>query len=163
MRPFLIWRDDWLLGFEMMDEQHLQLAETLNDLHLFLVQDNNRPRAGMAQLCQRLSHMMEMARSHFQDEEALMQQHGYPGWREHHREHALLLAELQECIREIEAGRKPFTLATLKAFKYWQIDHVLNSDREFAQYIRRLTRPVCELRQAARSGVPSIQPTTQGH
>jgi len=162
MRPFLLWRDDWLLGIEMMDEQHLQLTETLNDLHHFLVFDNNRPRAGKGQLCPRLSRMMEMTRRHFQDEEALMQAHDYPGLGEHHREHTLLLAELQECIREIEASRKPFTLETLKALKYWQIDHVLNSDREFADFLRRQSLPACGITYAARPGKPLIQPSRRG-
>jgi hemerythrin len=135
MRPFLIWRDDWLLGYQAMDEQHLALANTLNELHRFLVFDGNKPRAGMDQLCQRLSDLLEMVRQHFNDEEALMQSCEYDGLPEHHREHAMLLAEMQELIREIEAGSRPFTLETLSALKYWQIDHVLYSDRRFTDYL----------------------------
>lgn len=135
MRPFLIWRDDWLLGFQAMDEQHLTLANSLNELHRFLVYDGHKPRAGVDQLCQRLIRMLEMVREHFRDEEALMQTYEYDGLPEHHREHALLLAEMQELIREIEAGHKPFTLDTLTALKYWQIDHVLYSDRKFIDYL----------------------------
>jgi hemerythrin-like metal-binding protein len=135
MRPFLIWRDDWLLGFKVMDEQHLALANTLNDLHQFLVCDDSKPRTGIEQLCHRLNHLLEMVREHFRDEEALMQTYDYAGLPEHHREHALLLAEMQELIRDIEAGSKPFTLDTLTALKYWQIDHVLYSDRKFTDFI----------------------------
>jgi hemerythrin len=135
MRPFLIWRDDWLLGFQAMDKQHLALANALNELHRFLVSDGNRPRAGMEQLCQRLTELLEILREHIRDEEALMQAYDYAGLPEHHREHAMLLAEMQELIREIKAGSKPFTLETLTALKYWQIDHVLYSDRKFADYI----------------------------
>jgi hypothetical protein len=47
----------------------------------------------------------------------------------------MLLAELQLHIREIEAGSKPFTLGTLTALKHWQIDHLLYSDRKFADYL----------------------------
>jgi hemerythrin-like metal-binding protein len=135
MRPFLIWREDWLLGFQAMDEQHLELAKTLNELHRFLVCDGDKPRAGMDQLCQRLADMLEMVRKHFHDEEVLMQSYEYAALPEHHREHAMLLAEMQELIREIEAGSKPFTLETLTALKYWQIDHVLYSDRKFIDYL----------------------------
>ncbi len=135
MRPFLIWREDWLLGHEMLDEQHLALADTMNELHCFLVRDENKHHAGMNQLCKQLADLREMTRRHFQDEEELMQEHGYPELIEHRREHVLLLAELQDCIREIEAGSKPFTLETLTALKHWQIDHVLNSDRELADYL----------------------------
>ncbi len=137
MRPFLIWRDDWMLGFEALDDQHLELADTLNELHRFIAREGEQAFAGMERLCGQLSNLLEMTRRHFQDEEALMQAEAFPGLTAHHREHALLLAELQECVREIESGSKPFTLATLTALKYWQIDHVLNSDRVFVDYLRR--------------------------
>jgi hemerythrin len=139
MRPFLIWRDDWLLGNELMDAQHLLLASNMNELHRFLAHDGRKQHAGMDQLLQRLSDLLEMTKRHFQDEEALMQDHGYHRLSEHHREHALLLAEMQECIREIESGNRPFTLKTLTALKHWQIDHVLNSDRDFASYLNRIS------------------------
>ncbi|MGD8909459.1 MAG: hemerythrin domain-containing protein [Chromatiales bacterium] len=135
MRPFLIWRDDWLLGFQAMDEQHLAVANAMNELHGYLVSNDNKPSAGMEQLCQRLTRLLGMVREHINDEEALMQTYEYAGLPEHHREHALLLAEMQELIREIQSGRRPFTLQTLTALKYWQIDHVLYSDRKFADYL----------------------------
>ncbi len=144
MRPFLVWRDDWMLGFEELDEQHLELADTLNALHRFIAREDARAFTGMDRLCGQLSDMLEMTRCHFQDEEALMQARGFPGLTAHHREHALLLAELQECIREIESGAKPFTLSTLSALKYWQIDHVLNSDMEFADFLRRRSGTICD-------------------
>jgi hemerythrin-like metal-binding protein len=135
MRPFLIWRDNWLLGFQAMDEQHLRLANAMNELHRFLVCDGNKPRAGIDQLCQRLTRLLEMARQHFHDEEALMLTYEYDRLPQHHREHAMLLAEMQELIRDLEAGSRPFTLETLTALKHWQIDHALYSDRIFVDYL----------------------------
>jgi len=140
MRPFLIWREEWLLGIELMDAQHLQLARTLNELHRLLACDGKRQLAGMGHLSQRLSELLEVTKSHFQDEEGLMQGHGYPRLSEHHREHALLLAEMQEFIREIESGNRPFSVETLTALKHWQIDHVLNNDRDFALYLGRRSK-----------------------
>jgi hemerythrin len=140
MRPFLIWRDDWLLGFDSLDEQHLELVDALNKLHRFVVRDEKAGiSAGMDVICRQLMHLRELTHRHFQTEEALMQKYALPGLAEHHREHVMLLAELQEHIREIEAGSKPFTLGTLIALKHWQIDHLLYSDRKFANYL------MCEL------------------
>jgi hemerythrin len=133
MRPFFIWRDNWLLGFQALDEQHLELVDKLNELHRFVIEE--KPRAGMDQLCLRLTGLLEMTRRHFRDEEVLMEQYGYPYQSEHHREHAMLLAEMQQYVREIEAGSKPFTLDSLTALKYWQIDHVIYSDRKFVAFI----------------------------
>jgi hemerythrin len=140
MRPFLIWRDDWLLGFDSLDEQHLELVDALNKLHRFVVRDEKTGiSSGMDVICQQLAHLRELTQRHFEIEEALMQKYAFPGLAEHYREHVMLLAELQEHIREIEAGSKPFTLGTLTALKHWQIDHLLYSDRKFADYL------MCEL------------------
>jgi hemerythrin-like metal-binding protein len=124
-----------LLGFQSLDEQHVALADSLNELYRFLTSNGVQPNAGMDQLCQRLFRILGMTRQHFHDEEALMQRYGYPYQPEHHREHVMLLAEMQQYVREIEAGIKPFTLDSLRAFKYWQIEHVLYSDRKFANYM----------------------------
>jgi hemerythrin len=152
MRPFLVWRDDWLLGYEKMDEQHLELADKLNELHRFLVRDESGPQGGLGQLCHHLSELCEMTRRHFHDEEALMEDSGYPGLNEHHREHIMLLAEMQECLREIEAGSRTFSLQTLTALKYWQIDHALNSDLEFVSYL--MSRADVQQRMCALTSAP---------
>lgn len=142
MRPFFHWRDDWMLGCKMLDEQHLELAERMNELHRFLVEKQPLPGQDAEGLNRKLSQMYEETRLHFQEEEALMQAYDYPALADHRREHLLLLAEMQECLREIEEKRRPFTLDNLKALKYWQIDHVLNSDREFAGFLNSRPAPL---------------------
>lgn len=134
MKPFLIWRTDWLVGFDELDRQHLSLAGLLNQLFDTLAADTIGANPVLQGL---LATLAEETRRHFQDEEACMRECGYPRLTEHHREHAMLLAELQELMREIEEGRKRFTLETLTALKYWQIDHVLNSDKAFADFVNR--------------------------
>jgi hemerythrin-like metal-binding protein len=134
-KPFLLWRNDWHLGFGCLDEQHLEVANTLNKLHCFIADTDKRQNKN--QLSQHLSSLVDIARRHFKTEEALMRAHKYPGLAEHHREHIFLLAELQECIRDTQAGSKPFTLDTLTALKHWQINHTIHSDRMFADYLNK--------------------------
>lgn len=134
MKAFLTWRTDWLVGFEALDRQHLSLAGLLNQIFDTLATDTAGANPRLQHL---LSTLAEQTRRHFLDEEACMREHGYPQLPEHHREHAMLLAELQELMREIEEGRRRFTLETLTALKHWQIDHVLNSDKVFADFVRR--------------------------
>jgi hemerythrin-like metal-binding protein len=136
MKPFLVWRDDWLLGFDRLDDQHLELVDTLNNLHqLVLHKSEVGIDVGMDAICHQLFLLRELTQRHFETEEGLMQSYGYPDLTGHHREHVMLLAELQEHIREIEAGSKAFTMGTLTALKHWQIDHLLYSDRKFANYL----------------------------
>ncbi|MES9972105.1 MAG: bacteriohemerythrin [Candidatus Thiodiazotropha sp.] len=145
MKPFLFWRDDWLLGLQNLDEQHLQVADAINDLHQSIIhQQEKSQHINTDQINRQLSDLAELARCHFKDEEALMRAHNYPGLAEHHREHRLLMAELHAYLREIEAGTRPFSLATLTALKHWQINHVIYSDKMFADYLRQQSRSANE-------------------
>jgi hemerythrin len=144
MRLFLEWREDWLLGCEVLDEQHLELAERMNQLYLFLTDLRKNLMKEPDGLKRRLTELFEETRRHFLDEEALMEAYNYPGLAAHHREHVMLLAEMQECLREIKTNNRLFTLENLKSLKFWQIDHVLNSDREFAEFLNTLAVPLHE-------------------
>ncbi|MEW8505887.1 MAG: bacteriohemerythrin [Candidatus Thiodiazotropha sp.] len=140
-KPFLHWRDDWQLGLECLDDQHLELVNAINRLHRFVVHEDARHGNDRDDVCQHLSSLIEIARRHFKAEEALMQARGYPSLAGHRREHLMLLAELREYLREIESENKPFTLATLTALKHWQIDHALYNDRLFADFLKHLSPP----------------------
>jgi hemerythrin len=135
MKPFLSWRNDWLLGLHELDEQHIALAAQINLIHDVMVREGTRQRCD-SRACRHLHDLVQMTRSHFHNEEQVMRDLGFPGLAEHHREHVMLLAELQDLIREIENGERLFGLNTLKSLKLWQIDHVISSDREFMQYFR---------------------------
>lgn len=135
-KPFLLWRDDWQLGCDCLDDQHIELASVLNQLHRYVVHDDESPYKERTEITRQLSRLVDVTRRHFKNEEALMRAHDYPRLEEHHYEHVMLLAELQELTREIESGGKPFTLDTLTALKHWQIYHVIYSDKLFANYMK---------------------------
>jgi hemerythrin len=141
MRPFLQWREDWLLGCDLLDEQHLEFADRMNHFYLFLTDIRKHLTKDPDGLKRRLSNLCEDARRYFHAEEALMEDCGFPGLVEHHREHLMLLAEMQECLREIKTNNRIFTLEHLKSLKYWQIDHALSSDREFAEFLSSYAAP----------------------
>jgi hemerythrin-like metal-binding protein len=137
VKPFLIWRDDWLLGFDDIDEQHLELVEALNKLYQNIARNKDKNlNPDISQICEQLSILGNMARKHFQYEEAIMQECSYPLLADHHREHIMLLAELKAYILEIRSGARPFTMKTLTSLKHWQIDHLLGSDRKFADFLK---------------------------
>ena len=134
MKVFLEWLDDWYLGVEEIDRQHVNLADLFNRVADSLHDATSYTGAGADTMPLVLA-LQEETRRHFTDEEAVMREHGYPDLTEHHREHIMLLAELQEFIREIEEGKRRFDFATLTALKHWLINHVIDSDLAFARYL----------------------------
>ncbi len=134
MYCFLEWLDEWYLGIHEIDRQHLALATLLNRVAEKLHQTANA-NPGVEVILPLAHRLLDETRQHFNDEERIMREHDYPGRSDHHREHVMLLAELQAFIREIEENRRPFDLDSLTALKHWLIDHVLDGDMAFARYL----------------------------
>ncbi|MET0110541.1 MAG: bacteriohemerythrin [Candidatus Thiodiazotropha sp.] len=134
MKRFLTWRDDWYLGIDEIDQQHLHLVELVNQVadSVMTQQSESKDDGGAMRLVLQLQ---EETRRHFRDEEAFMRNHEYPLVSSHHREHALLQAELSDLIREIEEGKRRLDIETLTSLKYWLIDHVIDSDMGIARHM----------------------------
>ena len=134
MKKFLTWRDDWYLGIDAIDQQHLRLVDLVNQT-ADLINTEKSSAAGNGGGMELVLLLQEETRQHFRDEEAFMRAHDYPQVTRHHREHALLQAELKDLIREIEEGRRGFDIKTLTSLKHWLIDHVIESDLDIVRYL----------------------------
>ncbi|MET0004535.1 MAG: hemerythrin domain-containing protein [Candidatus Thiodiazotropha sp.] len=77
MKRFLTWRDDWYLGIDEIDQQHLHLVELVNQVADSVMRQNsesNDDGAAMRLVLQ----LQEETRQHFRDEEAFMRNHCCP-------------------------------------------------------------------------------------
>jgi hemerythrin len=134
MKRFLSWRDDWYLGIDKIDQQHLNLAALVNSIADSI--EGDKSGSGIDGLSMRLLiQLQEETRQHFRYEEAYMRDHDYPAQTSHHREHALLQAELRDLLREIEEDKREFDIKTLTSLKHWLINHVIDSDLDIARYL----------------------------
>lgn len=135
----LDWRDDWSLGIPELDEDHRALFESL----ALLVRRFGRrrtPRAGADDtgadaeaLFAALTALGERVREHFQREEAFMLAFDFDGIGDHRSEHALLMAEYADMLREWrEQGRRTLDEPLQEAIRQWVLDHILGADRDFA-------------------------------
>lgn len=141
--PFLEWRPTWTLDVGFMDEDHRGLVVLLNRLardygprvgpDLFPVRCPEAPP-----LAEALAELDRRARAHFHREEEVMRVDGYPGLPEHKSEHDQLLAELSILGRGVrESGRQSLDAELLESLKDWLLGHMLEQDRELAEFLKR--------------------------
>lgn len=135
-KNFLEWREAWLLDHETIDAQHLGMARLLNEIAASQsdFSHGTKPCPAHQEL---LLQLQEATRKHFDYEESMMREWDYPQLAAHHREHAVLLAELQDFIRQIETGKKSLNKNVLTSLKHWFIDHILTADKIFVRYLHR--------------------------
>ncbi|MEW8505861.1 MAG: bacteriohemerythrin [Candidatus Thiodiazotropha sp.] len=136
MKRFLTWRDDWYLGIDGIDSQHLRLVELVNQIAESLVVDDSGS-ADETRPMQLIRQLQVETRLHFRSEEAFMRECDYPEYENHYREHAMLQAELKVLIREIDDGKRKFDIDTLTSLKHWLINHVIDSDLDIARHLHK--------------------------
>lgn len=140
MGSFINLREEWLLGIDTLDDQHREISEGLNRISEVSDEysrlDNEEKEKQGELLSELIDALYGKTREHFKFEENMMKDEGYPGYAEHAREHAMLLAELKTTIAaRLESGRVSVDPDIFKALKSWFIVHLTQSDRNFAHYI----------------------------
>lgn len=140
MPKLLTWRPEWSLHLDTLDRDHRALIEQLADVCLRFCPEASSGRAGNAlALIDALTDLGEAMRAHFRREEEFMRSFAYDGIGRHRNEHAILMAEYTDMLREWRAeGLHVFDEAAQSTVRDWLLAHILGADREFANAYFRL-------------------------
>ena len=149
MTKILTWRDEWALRIDTLDDDHKAIVDLLLEIaHRF--GDQPEPSEGSEESAETEEHtdndlyaalerFSAFARLHFQREEEFIRTIDYPGLADHRSEHALLMAELTDMVRELrERGVVRLGPQDLDALKQWVVTHILGTDRKFADHYFRI-------------------------
>jgi hemerythrin len=150
------WQDNWTLGIDLMDAEHRALVDGINQLAerfaapvggaaaspaglggaaLDVVGVSEAAARQHADLIAALEVLADHAREHFKHEETLMRSLDYPELASHRSEHALLLAEFVEMVRDLERQDVTWLDAdTMEALYHWLVGHMVGADRDYADH-----------------------------
>lgn len=125
------WDESLVLGVRAMDDDHRQLISCYNDLFAEFFAG-----AGPVVVNRALVELFDHTRDHFLREEALMEGAGYPDLASHREEHGILLQSARMLQEKTLADEShPITGYTLSFLRAWLIVHILEADRELAEYL----------------------------
>ncbi|HOX42262.1 MAG TPA: bacteriohemerythrin [Myxococcota bacterium] len=133
--PTFQWRENLRLGHPEVDRQHLEIIARVN-----LFQGALDAGEGQDRLVALFDDLDQYARSHFQLEERLMEQHGYPGLNAHRAEHARFMARVagfRSRLLQREAG---LPRAVLRYLEEWLVQHLAEVDTAMVQFLRAARR-----------------------
>lgn len=132
---FLSWRKDYAVGVKQIDAEHRGLFDLINALH------DTQARAGSSRDAARiLNRLVAYAEEHFQHEERLMSDSGYPLLDAHREQHSAFVASIfaineRLALDTVRAGAEILPFA-----KNWLVKHIIRSDMEIAEFLRRKAR-----------------------
>ena len=94
------WTEEYASGMEHIDEQHRQLFHWINTF------EEMNKRQSINKAAEFLESMMEVLIVHFQDEEAVMAEIGFPLIDVHKAIHSAMLEDLQICMESLQHDRR---------------------------------------------------------
>ena len=128
-----VFDDSLVTGNEMIDTQHKELINRINKLLLICANETSAKREAV----ETLDYLAEYTDFHFNAEEKLQEEIGYPGIEEHkekHEEVRRVVKELHEMLEEQEGPTDEFVEQVNKNVTAWLYNHIRGFDRSVAEY-----------------------------
>lgn len=124
------WESDYNTGNPIIDEQHQQVFNYINQLNLVLKSSNDED-----ELLEILKGLKDYSVNHFKIEEEEMKKANFPKLEAHIDEHQIFIDRLSKLTADMENKSTTVNLRLLKFLKVWFSGHILNSDKKFAAFV----------------------------
>jgi hemerythrin len=123
------WSESFRVNVAVLDDQHRTLFSLVNALSQAIGQ------TGIVEGHEREKReVLEFARSHFADEEALMKAHAYTGYETQVKTHAELMEQLEKLVNAAERRVRPRSETAVDYLKNWLITHTLLEDLQYKEF-----------------------------
>lgn len=127
---FVVWRPDYAIGIQVIDEEHKTLLTLINSL-LAAVHCNTGEEFEQ----HALNELVAYTKYHFSREEELMAKYDFPDYEGHKAQHDQMIMRVESFLKRYEQrGRK--ALEEVAAYlKLWLVQHILGTDRKYGPYL----------------------------
>lgn len=129
-----VFDDSLVTGNEMIDSQHRELIDKINDLLIVCQNEGTNKKAAAMKT---LNYLADYTEFHFGAEEKLQEEIGYPGIAEHKQKHQELrdtVEELHAMLEDQEGPSEAFVEQVQKNVVKWLYEHIKGFDRSVAEY-----------------------------
>jgi hemerythrin len=126
----LIWRDSYKLGHEVIDSQHRRLFDLVAEI---LTPEATGPQE-LTRLKTTIHSLFEYMRSHFGEEEELMEKIGFPLLETHREQHQWLVEQVNQLLRHSH-GVAELRTRLGQTMRHWILSHILDEDARLRPYL----------------------------
>lgn len=121
-------------GIEVVDQEHQRLFEIIADankvIHAELLHDK------YDEIMRILSELKDYTQEHFRDEEACMEEMGYPGLAEQKKAHEAFIEKLAEVnLDSMDDNQQEYLEELIDFLLNWLSVHILHMDKKIGEYV----------------------------
>jgi len=126
------WNPEYSVGIKLLDYDHQELFATVDELRSAIEEGTERKVFNPI-----LNRLSKYAMEHFQREEHIMSEYGFPETAEHRHRHQEF-TKLVYSVRRLHIN-KPEKVSynrLLKFLEHWLVHHILGEDMKYKSYLR---------------------------
>jgi hemerythrin len=127
----IVWDASYDIQVAEIDRQHRRLVDLMN--HLIAVQDQKTSDDDIADI---LGAMTNYLGYHFETEEQMMIDHGYPELESHREEHQAFVTQTAYYIATYRQSGTSLKKDILLFLKEWLVEHICQTDAAFGAFLR---------------------------
>ena len=124
------WTESCSVGVTSIDEQHQELYDLVNRLHLSMKEGTAKETFGDL-----LREVANYATHHFGNEEKFMREFDYPGFEEHKAQHDIFVSKVLDLQSQMDQGRLFLSIEMISFLSDWIHSHVLGIDQELGPFL----------------------------
>ena len=125
------WSDDFSVGIGHIDGQHRRWMDLINVLHDAMVRGETDDVVDAV-----LLDVLEYTRTHFQEEETLMERFAFPGFQAHKHVHDAFVGQLREKMATGPTESAALSMDALHLMRDWLVRHIQHMDQDYAAYLQ---------------------------
>jgi hemerythrin len=132
--PSIEWDESFLVGVNLIDEQHKMLIERTNALTEAIEKTR-----GLEKILQTLGFMIDYTKFHFLAEEEVMAKYAYPKMAEQKEQHEYFKHRLNQIVEEFEEEGATTALSqSIGAFlSSWLVNHIKAVDTQLGTFLNQ--------------------------
>ncbi|HJP17779.1 MAG TPA: bacteriohemerythrin [Nitrospinota bacterium] len=132
-KNFIEWSDLlFSVGVPEMDQHHKKIFYYVNEIY-------RQVRANkIGEVKHTLDELVKFTTFHFNEEEKLQQQYGYPDYPNHKPIHVKLLNQVSNYQKDFLSGRLKDPFELLKFVRDWLVNHIQKQDKKYGKHIENV-------------------------
>jgi hemerythrin len=126
------WKDDYSVGHKELDNQHKKLIAIINRLL-----ENPEALISSQTIADVLSELTHYVDKHFEYEERLLADIGYPCYEVHRDQHLQYHEQIAEILMKAAFEKLRGISELLHLLQHWWIDHILLEDMKYKPFLEQ--------------------------
>lgn len=128
---FAVWKDEYSVGIESLDNDHRKLLNLINNLQTavhYHTGDEFEKKA--------LHEVIDYTKYHFDREEKMLEKAGYEDLEAHKQQHKDMIKKIDGFVQEYEKHGYAALEEVALFLKQWLVEHINGTDQEYSSLLK---------------------------